>query len=158
MQQDPNFGGHGDEPRVSRISPGMSAQEERTWSMVAHLSGLLLLILGPLGMLFVIPFFLQPVAPLVIWLIYKDKSELVAFHALQSVWYQVAWAVIFTVYWIISFILAFVLVGFFTYLLMPVIGLIPIAHQCYAAYKVNQGVNYRYPVIADMVDKSRRFV
>jgi uncharacterized membrane protein len=43
------------------------------------------------------------------------------------------------------------------FFLLPLIALIPIAHQCYAAYKVNQGIDYRYPVIADMVDRERRF-
>jgi uncharacterized Tic20 family protein len=118
---------------------------------------LLLLILGPLGVIFLVPLFLQPVAPLIIWLVYKDKSEGVAFHALQSLWYQVAWAILLAAYWVVSFILTFVLIGFFMYLLMPIIGLIPIVHQCYAAYKVNQGVDYRYPFIADQVDPARRF-
>jgi hypothetical protein len=41
--------------------------------------------------------------------------------------------------------------------LLPLIALVPIAHQCYAAYKVSQGVDYRYPFIADQVDRERRF-
>jgi len=125
----------------------MSAQDERTWSMLAHLSTLLNLITGIGG----------PVAALVIWLVYKDRSQRVTFHALQSLWYQVAWIVILFAYFIVSFILTFVIIGIFMFFLMPLIALVPIVHQCYAAYKVNQGVDYRYPVIADMIDGSRRF-
>jgi uncharacterized membrane protein len=39
---------------------------------------------------------------------------------------------------------------------MVLVSLVPFVHQCYAAYKVYQGVDYRYPVIADMVDKEHR--
>jgi uncharacterized protein len=148
MQQDPNYGSPQEEPRLSRVpmGNGMSAQDERTWSMIAHLSVLLSLVTGIGG----------PIAALVIWLVYKDRSQRVAFHALQSLWYQVAWAVILFVGWSITFILMFVLIGFLLVPVMAIASLVPFVHQCYAAYKVYQGVDYRYPVIADMVDGGRR--
>jgi uncharacterized Tic20 family protein len=148
MQQDPNYGSPQEEPRLSRVpmGNGMSAQDERTWSMIAHLSVLLSLVTGIGG----------PIAALVIWLVYKDRSQRVAFHALQSLWYQVAWAVILFVGWSITFILMFVLVGFLLVPVMAIASLVPFVHQCYAAYKVYQGVDYRYPVIADMVEGGRR--
>jgi uncharacterized Tic20 family protein len=148
MQQDPNYGSPQEEPRLSRVpmGNGMSAQDERTWSMIAHLSVLLSLVTGIGG----------PIAALVIWLVYKDRSQRVAFHALQSLWYQVAWAVILFVGWSITFILMFVLVGFLLVPVMVIASLVPFVHQCYAAYKVYQGVDYRYPVIADMVEGGRR--
>jgi hypothetical protein len=34
--------------------------------------------------------------------------------------------------------------------------LAPVVHGCYAAYKVNQGVDYRYPFIADRIDGGAR--
>lgn len=146
--QDPNYGNQREEPRLTGIpvGGGMSAQDERTWSMLAHLSVLLNLITGIGG----------PIAALVIWLVYKDRSSRVSFHALQSLWYQVAWAVILFVGWTATFILSFILIGFLLMPVMLVASLVPFVHQCYAAYKVNQGVDYRYPVIADMVDKERR--
>jgi uncharacterized protein len=149
MQQDPNYGSPQEEPRLSRVpmGGGMSAQDERTWSMIAHLSVLLSLVTGIGG----------PIAALVIWLVYKDRSQRVAFHALQSLWYQVAWAVILFVGWSITFILMFVLIGFLLVPVMAIASLVPFVHQCYAAYKVYQGVDYRYPIIADMVDSGRRF-
>jgi uncharacterized Tic20 family protein len=39
-----------------------------------------------------------------------------------------------------------------------VLGLIPFVHQLYAAYKVYQGVDYRYPYIADRIDGGQRIV
>ena len=148
MQQDPNYGSQREEPRLTGIpvSGGMSLQDERTWSMLAHLSVLLNLITGIGG----------PIAALVIWLVYKDRSRRVAFHALQSLWYQVAWAVILFVGWTATFILSFIFIGLLLIPVMLLASLIPFVHQCYAAYKVNQGVDYRYPIIADMVDRGQR--
>jgi uncharacterized Tic20 family protein len=162
MQQDPNYG-RPEEPRSPGDSPvggpigdttgtravgmsQMSAQDEQTWSMVAHLTVLLDIVTGIGG----------PIAALVIWLVYKDKSQRVAFHALQSLWYQVAWIVIIFAYVVVSTILTIVVIGIFMFFLLPLIALVPIVHQCYAAYKVSQGVDYRYPVIADMIDQGRR--
>jgi uncharacterized membrane protein len=68
----------------------------------------------------------------------------------------VAWAVILFVGWSITFILMFVLIGFLLVPVMAIASLVPFVHQCYAAYKVYQGVDYRYPVIADMVEGGRR--
>jgi uncharacterized Tic20 family protein len=146
QQRDPNYGRH-DESRVTRVPVGMSPQDEQTWSILAHLTVLLDLITVIGG----------PIAALVIWLVYKDKSQRVAFHALQSLWYQVAWIVILFVYFVISLILTIVIIGIFMLFLMPLIALVPVIHQCYAAYKVNQGIDYRYPFIADQVDRGRRF-
>ena len=101
QQEDPNHGRHQEEPRLSRVPQGMSAQDERTWSILAHLSILLNLITGLGG----------PVAALIIWLVYKDRSQKVAFHALQSLWYQVAWIVILSVGWFITYVLMFVLIS-----------------------------------------------
>ena len=149
MQQDPNYGNQREEPRLTGIpvGGGMSPQDERTWSMLAHLSVLLNLITGIGG----------PIAALVIWLVYKDRSRRVAFHALQSLWYQVAWAVILFVGWTATFILSFIFIGLLLIPVMLIASLVPFVHQCYAAYKVNQGVDYRYPFIADTVDSAHRF-
>jgi uncharacterized protein len=46
-------------------------------------------------------------------------------------------------------------------LLIPVMilaSVVPIIHGCYAAYKVNQGIDYRYPIIADKIDGGQRTV
>ncbi|HVF02961.1 MAG TPA: DUF4870 domain-containing protein [Rubrobacteraceae bacterium] len=148
MQQDPNYGNQREEPRLRGIpvGGGMSLQDERTWSMLSHLSVLLNLITGIGG----------PIAALVIWLVYKDRSRRVAFHALQSLWYQVAWAVLLLIGWTVTFVLSFVFIGLLLIPVMLLVSLVPFVHQCYAAYKVYQGVDYRYPVIADMVDKEHR--
>jgi uncharacterized Tic20 family protein len=123
----------------------MGSRDEETWSALAHLSVFLNLFTG----------FLGPVGALVIWLMYKDRSPRVAFHALQSLWYQVAWMVILVVGWTITTFLMIVLVGFLLVPVMIVASLVPFVHMAYAAYKVNQGVDYRYPWVSDLVGGHR---
>jgi uncharacterized Tic20 family protein len=123
----------------------MSPKDENTWSVLAHLSVFLNVVTG----------FLGPVAALLIWLVYKDRSPKVSFHALQSLWYQVAWMVILVVGWTLAGILTVVLIGFLLFPVMIVATIVPFVHMGYAAYQVSQGVDYRYPLVADMIDKNR---
>ena len=146
QQENPNYARHQEEPRLTQGPVRMSARDERSWSIIAHLSILLCLISAIGG----------PVAALIIWLVYKDRSRKVAFHALQSLWYQVAWIVILSVGWVITYLLMVVLIGFLLIPVMAIASIVPFVHQCYAAYKISQGVDYRYPIIADRVDGERR--
>jgi uncharacterized protein len=120
----------------------MSAQDEKTWSVLAHLSMFLNLLTG----------FLGPVAALVIWLVYKDRSQKVAFHALQSMWYQIGWLVILAVGWTVTTLLLMVLIGFVLIPVMAIVSVVPFVHAGYAAYKVSKGDEYRYPFAADLVE------
>jgi uncharacterized Tic20 family protein len=78
--------------------------------------------------------------------VYQDRSERVSIHALPSALYQLAWAVILAVGWTITGLLT----------VMIVLSVVPFVHMAYAAYKVNQGVDYRYPLVADLIGASRR--
>jgi uncharacterized Tic20 family protein len=134
-----SFDGTG-EPVESTMSP----QDERTWSIIAHLS----VLAGLVG--------LMPLGALIIWLVYRDRSRRVSFHALQALWYQIAWLVILVVGWFVTFVLSFVLIGLLFIPVMMIASLVPFVHGCYAAYKVSQGVDYRYPFIADRIDGGTR--
>jgi uncharacterized protein len=143
MQQEPNSGGQ-QRPTEGRAgAQTMSPQDEGTWSVLAHLSVLLVFVS------------LMPFGALLIWLIYKDRSEKVRFHALQALWYQIAWVVILAAYAFVSLVLTLLLIGIFMFFLLPVLVLIPVIHGCYAAYQVSQGVDYRYPFIADKIEGAR---
>ncbi len=128
------------------LTTGTSPSDENTWSVLAHLSIFLNLFTG----------FLGPVAALAIWLVYKDRSPRVSSHALQSLWYQVAWLAILAVGWTVSGFLTVILIGFLLFPLMLVLTVLPFVHAGYAAYKVNQGVDYRYLWVADMVSGERK--
>lgn len=117
-------------------------QDEKTWSVLSHLSIFLNLLTG----------FLGPVASFVVWLVYRDRSERVAFHALQSTVYQAAWLVILGVGWALTGLLTFVLIGFLLIPGMAVISVFPFVHSAYAAYRVSKGEDYRYPYVADLIE------
>ena len=68
----PNTGEHG--------APLTINQDDRTWAMLGHIAGLAGYLTG-IG---------QYIGPLVIFILYKDKSKFVAFHALQSLFFQLA--------------------------------------------------------------------
>jgi uncharacterized protein len=120
-------------------------KDENTWSVLAHLSIFLNLFTG----------FLGPVAALVIWLMYKDRSPKVSFHALWSLWYQVAWVVILAVGWTTAGLLTIILVGFLLFPVMIVFTFVPFVHVGYAAYKARQGIDYRYPWVAELLETER---
>ncbi|HKH09855.1 MAG TPA: DUF4870 domain-containing protein [Rubrobacter sp.] len=130
------------EEYVGRESVAMGAREERTWSVLAHLS----------GFLNIFTLFLGPVAALIVWLVYRDRSPKVAFDALQSAAYQGAWLAILGIGWAVTIGLTFVLIGFLLIPAMLILTVVPFAHMGYAAYKVGKYGEYRYPVVADLIE------
>lgn len=126
----------------------LSPSDERTWALLAHLSILINLFTGVLG----------PVAALVIYLVYKDRSRYVAYQAMQSFIFQLI--VIFgggtlvAVSWAISSALAVVLIGF---LCMPIALLFTIAvvlapiYSIIGAVQCNSGQDFKYWLIGDWV-------
>jgi uncharacterized protein len=128
--------------------PPLSPSDERTWAMLSHLSILLNLVTGILG----------PVAALIIYLVFKDRSRYAAYHSMQSFIFQLIWWVgggaLAGIAWAISSALAFVLVGF---ILMPIaclFTLLPVAALVYGvvgAIQTSQGKDFRYWLIGDWV-------
>ncbi len=127
---------------VSGYGEAMDSRDEKIWAGLAHLS------------IFLNPFtgFLGPVVAFVIWLVYRDRSETIAFHALQSAVYQTGWLLLLAVGWAITGILTVVLVGFLLMPFMLAASIFPFAHAIYAAYRIRQGRGFRYPLAADIVD------
>ena len=125
-----------------RGAVAMGTQEERTWSALAHLSVFLNLFTG----------FLGPVAAGIIWLVYKDRSPQVAFHALQSAAYQIAWIVLLGAGWALTGLLTLILIGFLLIPVMALVSVVPFVHAAYVAYRVSKDDDYRYPFIADLIE------
>ena len=142
VAKDHNYGVAGDEVAKEQGPQMMGTQEEKTMSVLAHLSIFLNLVTG----------FLGPVAALIIWLVYRDRSSNVGFQALQSMWYQVAWLVILVAGWTVTTLLMLVLIGFLLVPVMALITVVPFVHSAYAAYRVSKDGGYRYPFIADMIE------
>lgn len=104
--------------------PSGLTDEDRTWGMLAHISPFI-------GGLIGLPF----LGPLVVWLMYKDKSVFVADQAKESLNFQIA------------ALIAIVVCGV-TCILSPLIVVVAIGaiiYQIIAAMEANKGVQYRYP-------------
>jgi uncharacterized protein len=124
----------------------LSVSDEHTWAMLAHLGILANLFTGIFG----------PLIPLIIYLVYKDRSRYVAYQSMQAFIFQlVAWVgagALAAVAWVISSLLAVVLIGC---LLMPialVITFIPVAALVYgvvAAIQTSQGQDFHYWLVGD---------
>lgn len=136
-------------PATPPPPPPLSASDERTFAMLAHLSVLANLVTG----------FLGPVIALVFYLVYKDRSRYVAYHSLQSMIFQLIWWVgggaLTAVAWTVSGALVAAL--FIGCLLMPVallITFIPVAALVYGvvgAIQTSQGQDFKYWLIGDWV-------
>jgi uncharacterized Tic20 family protein len=133
-------------PAVPPVQPQLSTGDERTWGMLAHLSVLLNLVTGMGG----------PIAALIIYLVYKDRSRIVAYHSLQAFVFQlICWVgggAVAGVMWALSGILSAVLIGL---LLMPIaclFSLLPLGGLVYGivgAVQVSQGKDFKYLWVGD---------
>lgn len=137
-----NHSGTQVEPAL-RLNVEMDARHERTWSVLAHLSIFVNLFTGVLG----------PVVALAIWVFSRQRSRKVARAALRSAWHQVAWMLmIFPVGWFSLWVLALALslpeTIFSPLTLALAWAAVPLAQGAWAARKVSQGEDYRYPSLA----------
>jgi uncharacterized Tic20 family protein len=116
--------------------------------MLAHLSILLNLVTGLLGL----------VGALVIYLVYQNRSRYVAYHALQSLIFQlIVWlggGILTGVAWAITGVLSAVLVGLLCIPFALAISIIPLAGVVYGVIggiQCNQGQDFRYWLVGDWV-------
>lgn len=147
--------------------------EERLWAAVAHGSVWITFITGFLTAGFSVP--VSVFIPLIIYFMFRKRSDYVAFHALQAFVLQLigtlgalALLVIGGVAWVVGLIVALVaiavLIGF---VLVPVWGLVGIAllvvaiglpfamllFGTIATIETYNGRDYRYPFVARWVDR-----
>lgn len=116
--------------------------------MLAHLSVLLNLITGFLGV----------VGALVIYMVYKDRSRYVAYQSLQSLIFQLIWwvggGILAAIAWTISGVLSAVLIGLLCMPIACIISLLPLGALVYGivgAVQCNTGQDFRYWLIGDWV-------
>jgi uncharacterized protein len=137
---------------VSPVPQPMAPGDERTWALLSHLSGLLNLFTG----------FAGPIAALVIYMVYKDRSRFVAYHALQSMIFQLIWwfggGVLIGVMWAVVGVLSALLIGIvlipFALLATFILVLLPLGSIIYGVIggiQVSQGQDFKYWLIGDWV-------
>jgi uncharacterized Tic20 family protein len=133
---------------IAPVPQRLTESDERTWAMLAHLSILLNLITGFLGI----------VVALIIYLVYKNRSNYVAYQSMQSFVFQLIWwfggGLLIGLVWAITGALSLVLVGLVLIPLACVLSLIPLASLVYGiigAVQTNSGQDFKYWLIGDWV-------
>lgn len=101
----------------------MSQSDERTWAMLAQLSGILLGFIGPLLVL----------------LIFGPRSAFVKKESTEALNFQI----LVVIGYIVSFILTFIFIGI---LLFFAVAIVNIVFCVMAALKNKDGIEYRYPI------------
>lgn len=126
----------------------LSPAEERSWAMLAHLSVLLNLVTGVLG----------PVAALIIYLVYRDRSRYVAYQSLQALLMQlIVWVgggLITGAVWVVVGILSAIIIGICLIpfaILISALPLVALVYGVIGAIQTNQGQDFRYWLIGDWV-------
>lgn len=136
------------QPQQPPSDPPLSSSEENTLAMLAHLSILLNLVTGFLG--------LVPVV--VIYFAYKDRSRYVAYQSLQAIIFQLVFffgaGILAAVVAILSAILTLVCVGLCGIPLAILLALIPIGALVYGivgAVESYHGRDFQYWLVGQWV-------
>lgn len=133
--------------QIIKPAPSLSA-DERTWAMLAHLTILVNIPTGFLGL----------ILALVIYIVYKDRSRYVSYQAMQAFLFQLVFWVgggaLTAVVWLITGVLSAILIGICCIPFALVVSIIPIAALIYGvigAIACNSGEPFRYWLIADWI-------
>jgi uncharacterized Tic20 family protein len=134
-------------PMIANPQP-LSPSDERTWAMLAHLSVLLNLVTGFLGV----------ISALVIYLVYKERSRYVAYQSMQSFVFQlICWiggGILTGLVWAVTGALSAILVGLLCIPIACVVSLLPLGALIYGivgAVQCNNGQDFRYWLVGDWV-------
>ena len=124
---------------MSYPQDGLLTDEERLWGMLAHLLTLL-------GYVIVIG---QYVVPLVIYLVYKDRSRFVAFHALQALYFQLillVGAILLAVVGLFIVIITCGVGAILVFLLGVAYTIVALVYTIWPAIEANRGVWFELPL------------
>ena len=139
-------------PQPPALAQPLSPSDERTWAMLAHLSVLLNLATG----------FFGPIAALIIYFVYKDRSRYVAYQSMQAFVFQLIWWVggglLIAGIWGATGLLSVVIIGLlcipfsliatFILLIMPLVSLV---YGVVGGIQASQGQDFRYWLVGDWV-------
>ncbi|GGL05993.1 DUF4870 domain-containing protein [Nocardia jinanensis] len=120
--------GPGPQPYGAPNQAPVSPSDAKTWAMLAHFGGIVL------GF----------VAPLIVWVMYKDRDEFVRRHAVDALNFQIVLAIAY----VVSAALMIVLIGL---LLFPIVWIAGIVFSVLAGIAANNGREYKYPFNLSLV-------
>ncbi|HZO69097.1 MAG: DUF4870 domain-containing protein [Kribbellaceae bacterium] len=110
--------------------------QERTWAMASHI-GTLVSAWIALGL----------ICPLVIWLLYRERSDYIRRHSLESLNFQIT----LLIYLAISVVLGLITFGLLLFVLLPALGIFALVVIVMATIAAGSGQDYRYPLTFRMV-------
>jgi uncharacterized protein len=114
--------------------PPLSASEERTWGMVAHV-----------GVFVAAWFAMGFLCPLVVWLVYRYRSEFVRRHSLESLNFQLS----LLIYTAVAVVLILITFGLGVLIVVPLVVIGAVAAVVVivlATLAASGGREYRYPL------------
>jgi uncharacterized Tic20 family protein len=109
------------------IAP-LSALEERRWVGLAHLSGLL-----------------SFVGPLIVWLVYRDRSDAVERQSKEALNAQITLAGLALVLYVVGGALSLIVVGVVFLVAAPIVQLLGLIFAIVGALETRSADTYRYP-------------
>jgi uncharacterized protein len=115
-------------------TPAMTASDERTWSWMAHLSGLFSFI-----------------GPLIVWLVHRERSPVVAREAKGALNFQLTVAIVTTALFVIGAVLTVFVIGFAVMLIASFVPIVGVAFAVVGAVVTNGSGHYRYPLTLRLV-------
>ena len=138
----PQYGGP-QQPYAGQPGAPLTQADDKQWASLAHFGGALGAFLGAgtAGW----------IAPLVIYLVFKDRGPFTRQEAKEALNFQLTVTIYVVGLYILATILLIVLVGALLYPLALLAGVLGIIFGIIAGVKVNGGQAYRYPATFRMV-------
>lgn len=123
----------------------MSPSDERMWGMFGHLSAIAAALFTVVTLSFL--------GPLVVFLVFKDRSAFVRGHSAEALNMTISLVVYEVVLAVVCTIVSVVTLGFGAgvFALLAVPGLVALVFAVLAAVAANRGQVYRYPLIFRLV-------
>lgn len=128
--QQPPAGGQPQQPYSGQPQQPLRPDEEKMWSLLAHLGGILF----------------SFVAPLVIWLVFKGRGPFLEDQAKEALNFQITVAIAYVASWILTGV-TFGVLSFLPF----VVGIAALVFCILAGVAANKGQWYRYPVTLRLV-------
>lgn len=106
----------------------LNSKDERLWATLAHL-GIVAGLIIPFG---------SVLGPLIIWLVFKDRSSYVDYHAKEALNFQLTMLIGF----VACIILMFIIIGI---PLLIALAIVDLVMSIKAAMAADKGEHYKYP-------------
>jgi len=107
----------------------LSESDEKTWVALSHFGGIFSFI-----------------GPLIVWLVYRERSARVGREAKEALNFQLTVALVATALYILGSVLALVVVGLVFIAIAPLVQIFGVVMAIVAGVKVGSSGTFRYPV------------